>query len=208
MKSERTTKAVSRRDMLKIFAAGASAAVGSIALSPLGAIARAQDNTLRMAFLTPATLDPRSASGDSEIAILNALYDYLIDTDAAGNLVPRLAHGWDISEDGTNITLHIRDDAVFHDGSPLTVDDALWTINWQREAEGTVAGLLSAAQSIEAAGDTQSPSSSTRPTPTSSTTLATTSSSSCKPTRRKLALPSMARDPSSWTRCCPATAPS
>ena len=153
MKSERTTKAISRRDMLKIFAAGASAAVGSIALSPLGAIARAQDNTLRMAFLTPATLDPRSASGDSEIAILNALYDYLIDTDAAGSLVPRLAHGWDISEDGTNITLHIRDDAVFHDGSPLTVDDVLWTINWQREAEGTVAGLLSAAQSIEAAGD-------------------------------------------------------
>ena len=144
---------ISRRDMLKIFAAGASSAVGSIALGPLGAIASAQDNTLRMAFLTPATLDPRSASGDSEIAILNALYDYLIDTDAAGNLIPRLAHSWDISDDGTIITLHIREDAVFHDGSPLTVDDVLWTINWQREAEGTVAGLLSGAQSIEASGD-------------------------------------------------------
>ncbi len=143
----------SRRDMLKIFAAGASSAVGSIALGPLGAIAGAQDNTLRMAFLTPATFDPRSASGDSEIAVLNALYDYLIDTDAAGNLIPRLAQSWDISEDGKSITLHIRDDAVFHDGSPLSVDDVLWTINWQREAEGTVAGLLSAAESIAAAGD-------------------------------------------------------
>ena len=145
--------APSRRDMLKIFAAGASSAVGSIALSPLGAIAAAQDNTLRMAFLTPATLDPRSASGDSEIAILNALYDYLIDTDAAGNLIPRLAHSWDISDDGKLITLHIREDAVFHDGSPLTVDDVLWTINWQRDAEGTVAGLLSSATAISAADD-------------------------------------------------------
>ncbi|MCY4145047.1 MAG: ABC transporter substrate-binding protein [Chloroflexi bacterium] len=146
--------AVSRRDMLKIFAAGASSAVGSIALGPLGAVARAQsDNTLRMAWLTPATLDPRSASGDAEIAILNAVYDYLIDTDAAGSLVPRLAKSWELSADGTLITLHIRDDAVFHDGSPLTVDDVLWTINWQREAEGTVAGLLGAAQTIEAAGD-------------------------------------------------------
>ena len=154
MKPENTHSSnVSRRDMLKIFAAGASSAVGSIALGPLGAIARANDDTLRMAWLTPATLDPRSASGDSEIAILNAVYDYLIDTDAAGSLVPRLAKSWDISADGTLITLHIRDDAVFHDGSPLTVADVLWTINWQREAEGTVAGLLSPAQSIEAAGD-------------------------------------------------------
>lgn len=156
MKKDSATSAngVSRREFLNIFAAGATSAVGSIALGPLGAIARAQDNgVLRMAWLTPATLDPRSASGDAEIAILNALYDYLIDTDAAGSLVPRLAKSWDISDDGTLITLHIRDDAVFHDGSPLTVDDVLWTINWQREAEGTVAGLLSPAQHIEAVGD-------------------------------------------------------
>ncbi len=156
MKKDSATSAngVSRREFLNIFAAGATSAVGSVALGPLGAIARAQDNSvLRMAWLTPATLDPRSASGDAEIAILNALYDYLIDTDAAGSLVPRLAKSWDISDDGTRISLHIRDDAVFHDGSPLTVDDVLWTINWQREAEGTVAGLLAAAQHIEAVGD-------------------------------------------------------
>ncbi len=146
--------ALSRREFLNVFAAGATAAVGSAALSPLGGIARAQsDNTLRFAWLTPATFDPRSASGDSEIALLNAVYDYLIETDAASNLVPRLASSWQHSDDGLVYTLEIRDDAQWHDGSPVTVDDVLWTLQWQIDAEGSVANLLSTVESMEAAGD-------------------------------------------------------
>jgi len=150
--SNTTSAHLSRRHFLQVFAAGAATAVGIIAFdsSPLGSTARAQDSTLRIAWLTPATLDPRSASGDSEIAILNALYDYLIDTDAAANLVPRLASSWQLSDDGLVYTLQIREDAVFHDGSPVTVDDVLWTIQWQREAEGTVANLLASVESVEA----------------------------------------------------------
>lgn len=143
---------ISRRGFLKVFAVGATAAVGSVALdfaSP--SLTLAQDTTtLRVAWLTPAVLDPRSASGDSEIAVLNALYDYLIETDAAANLIPRLASSWDVSEDGLQYTLQIRENATFHDGSPVTVDDVLWTIQWQQEAEGTVANLLGSVESVEA----------------------------------------------------------
>ena len=145
---------VSRREFLNIFAAGAAAAVGAVSLSGLSGIASAQDGgALRIAWLTPATLDPRSASGDSEIAILNALYDYLIETDAAANLVPRLASSWEHSDDGLVYRLNIRADATFHDGSPLTVDDVLWTIQWHLESESTVASLLSSVESVAAAGD-------------------------------------------------------
>src|SRR5690606_8988185 len=97
---------------------------------------------------------PISASGDSEIAFLNAVYDYLINTDSAANLVPGLASSWEVSDDGLVYTLQIRDDATFHDGSPLTVEDVLWTIQWQREAEGTVAGLLAAASFEAGDGNT------------------------------------------------------
>ena len=132
MSKNRSTPAneLSRREFLNVFAAGAAAAVGTVSLSGLGGITSAQDGALRIAWLTPATLDPRSASGDSEIAILNALYDYLIETDAAANLVPRLASSWEQSDDGLVYTLQIRDDASFHDGSAVTVDDVLWTIQW------------------------------------------------------------------------------
>ena len=156
MKQESATPAntVSRREFLNIFAAGAAAAVGTVSLAPLGGIVSAQDGgTLRFAWLTPATFDPRSASGDSEIAVLNAVYDYLIETDAASNLAPRLASSWDVSDDGLVYTLQLRDNAAWHDGSPVTADDVLWTINWQIESEGTVASLLSTVASVEAAGD-------------------------------------------------------
>ena len=156
MKKKSPSPAVSRREFLNIFAAGAAATVGTIALAPLDGLssrAQAQAGALRVAWLTPATLDPRSASGDSEIAILNALYDYLIETDDAANLVPRLASSWQISDDGLVYTLQIRADAKWHDGSPVTANDVLWTINWQRDAGGTMADLLGPIESIEATGE-------------------------------------------------------
>ena len=146
---------VSRREFLNIFAAGAAAAVGTVTLAPLGNIASAQDSSaLSMAWLTPATFDPRSASGDSEIAVLNAVYDYLIETDAAANLVPRLASSWELSEDGLTYLLQLQEGATWHDGSPVTVDDVLWTIQWHQESESTVASLIASA-SFAAAGDNQ-----------------------------------------------------
>ena len=145
---------LSRREFLIVFAAGATAAVGTVALSGLSGMASAQHGgTLRIAWLTPATLDPRSASGDSEIAILNAVYDYLIDTDAASNLVPRLASSWDVSDDGLVYTLQLRQDAAWHDGSAVTAADVVWTINWQIESEGSVASLLTTVDSVSAVGD-------------------------------------------------------
>ena len=149
-----STNDLSRREFLNVFAAGVAAAVGTVSLSRLSGIASAQGaGALRIAWLTPATLDPRSASGDSEIAILNALYDYLIETDASANLVPRLASSWQRSDDGLVYTLQIREDATFHDGSPLTVDDVLWTINWHIDSESTVASLLSGVEWADAARD-------------------------------------------------------
>ncbi len=142
---------LSRREFLNVFAAGSAAAVGTVALSRLSGVASAQDSTtLRFAWLTPAILDPRNAAGDSEIALLNAVYDYLIETDAESNLVPRLASSWQVSDDGLRYTLQLQENATWHDGSPVSADDVLWTINWQREAELSVANLLSTVESVEA----------------------------------------------------------
>ena len=146
----------SRRDVLQIFAAGAAGAVGTIALERaprLNAAAASAGGTLRIAWLTPAQLDPRSVSGMSEIAILNALYDYLFETDAESNLVPALAHAWERNDDGTRYTLQLVEDARFHDGSLLTARDVVWSIQLQLDAGGTIADLLSSVNAVEASGD-------------------------------------------------------
>ena len=109
------TSEVSRREFLNIFAAGAAAAVGTVSLAPLGGIVSAQDRRHAAHGLADArdASIPRSASGDSEIAVLNAVYDYLIETDAAANLVRHvLASSWsNISDDGLVYTLQLREDA-------------------------------------------------------------------------------------------------
>ena len=152
----RNTPDLSRREVLQIFAAGVAGAVGTIALdraSRSNLAGASNGGTLRIAWLTPAQLDPRSVSGMSEIAVLNALYDYLFETDASSNLVPCLASSWERSEDGKRYTLQLVDNAVFHDGSPLTARDVVWTIRWQLDAGGTIADVLAAIESVEAAGD-------------------------------------------------------
>jgi peptide/nickel transport system substrate-binding protein len=129
-----TNAHVSRRNFFKIAAAGA--AVAAVEMSGLGlkpgknvlASPRSQTATLRVAWgNAPATLDPASASSDVEIAFLNAVYDYLIDTNASGELVPRLATSWSVSDDGLAYTLQIAEGVKFHDGSDLTLDDIIWT---------------------------------------------------------------------------------
>ncbi|WP_326595617.1 ABC transporter substrate-binding protein [Streptomyces sp. NBC_01803] len=41
---------------------------------------------------------------------------------------PELASSWDISQDGTTVTLRLRDDVTFHDGRPFTADDVVFAI--------------------------------------------------------------------------------
>jgi peptide/nickel transport system substrate-binding protein len=151
------TPRLSRRSFLKLSAAGVAAAAltPGLRLSPeaaLAAHARRQSGTLRVAWGgAPATLDPLFASADTEIAFLNAVYDYLLDTDAQSQLVPRLATDWSVSDDGLTYTLQLADGVVFHDGSPLTVDDVLWTFERLR-SDGPTADLFASVVSV-AAGD-------------------------------------------------------
>jgi len=55
------------------------------------------------------------------------LYDGLIRFDENMNPAPDLAESWEISDDGLVYTLKLREDVVFHDGTPMTADDVIFT---------------------------------------------------------------------------------
>ena len=101
----------------------------------------AASSTLRVAMEAPVQLDPAFASSDSEIAILNAVYDYLVDVDENNRLQPRLASSVVASEDGLSYTVELQPNATFHDGSPVTAADVIYTFNRLRDPE---AGLPTA----------------------------------------------------------------
>jgi peptide/nickel transport system substrate-binding protein len=155
--TQQSQPTLSRRHFLGLSAAGVVGLLGQwgFDLTPDQAealLARRQGASLRVAWGKPAILDPLVASADSEIAFFNAVYDYLVDTDSAANLVPRLAESWQISEDARTFTLTLRGSATFHSGEALTADDVLFTLAYLRSADGPVKDLLSAVENISADG--------------------------------------------------------
>lgn len=89
----------------------------------------------RVAFQPIVQTDPALISSDSEVFVANAVYDYLIDVDSKSNLIPRLAESWTVSEDGLAYTFSLAEGVTFHDGSPFSAQDVVWTFDRLRDPE-------------------------------------------------------------------------
>src|ERR671914_1184182 len=61
-----------------------------------------------------------------------SFHDFLIRSDQNRQYIPGIATEWKVSEDGRTWTVTIRDDAVFHDGTPVTAEDVefTWLQSW------------------------------------------------------------------------------
>jgi peptide/nickel transport system substrate-binding protein len=53
-----------------------------------------------------------------------------------------LAESWDVSPDGLKITFHLRKDAKFQDGTPVTADDVKWSLDRAVSAKSLAAPQL------------------------------------------------------------------
>ena len=75
----------------------------------------------------PLTLDPHRYNLNLEEKILADLFEGLTTHDAHGRVVPGVAHSWRTSEDGLLWTFHLRKDARWADGAPVTADDFVFS---------------------------------------------------------------------------------
>ena len=116
-----------------------------------------RSGNLRVALQAITQTDPAFISTDSEVLVANAVYDYLVDVDAKNNIVPRLATDWTTSADGLTYTFNLAKGVTFHDGSPFSAKDVVWTFNRLRDPslQTPTVDLYSNIQSIEATGDLQ-----------------------------------------------------
>ncbi len=114
----------------------------------------ARSGVLRVAMQPIVNIDPLTLSSDSEILVANHVYDYLVDVDAQSNPVPRLATEWGVSEDGKTYTFQLEEGVTFHDGSPFTSADVVWTFDRLRNTADTpTQGLYTNVVSVAANGD-------------------------------------------------------
>lgn len=75
----------------------------------------------------PESLDPHLVRGQVEWTIVGGLFEGLVVPDAATlEARPGVAERWETSDDGLVYTFHLRGDARWSDGSPLTAQDFVW----------------------------------------------------------------------------------
>lgn len=79
-----------------------------------------------------ASLDPHKVEGTPESNIILNLLEGLVSTDANGHLEPAVAESWENTGYKT-WTFHLRKDALWSDGSPVTAQDFVYS--WQRLAD-------------------------------------------------------------------------
>ncbi|MFC2106645.1 ABC transporter substrate-binding protein, partial [Candidatus Bipolaricaulota bacterium] len=69
------------------------------------------------------------------------LHGLIASYDTTEELYGELARSWDVSEDGMQITFHLRRGLVWSDGAPFTADDVLFTYNDLHLNEDVDSGL-------------------------------------------------------------------
>ena len=94
------------------------------------------------------SLDPHTSTSAGKREIFFNIFEGLVKADQDGNFVPALAESYEISEDATVFTFKIRDGVKFHNGSTLTAEDVVYTLDKCRGVE-TGVPLLSAYGEIE-----------------------------------------------------------
>ena len=83
----------------------------------------------------PDSLNPGNGLLSEAYTLYELVYDTPIAYTREGDFVPELATEWSSSEDGLTWTLTIRDDAVFHDGTPVTAEDVAFSMQLYKDTE-------------------------------------------------------------------------
>jgi ABC-type transport system substrate-binding protein len=78
--------------------------------------------------MDPPTLDPALASDAASSVYVVEIFSGLVTLDPNLKVSPDLAESWDVSSDRTIYTFHLRKDAKFQDGRPVTAQDFKYSI--------------------------------------------------------------------------------
>lgn len=98
----------------------------------------------------PDTLDPATNWSFVGRHVLQQMCDKIVDINGSNEIVPMLATDWSWNEDSTQLTLNIREDATFHDGTPVNAEAIKYNLERALTLEiSRRASEISAIDSIE-----------------------------------------------------------
>ena len=94
---------------------------------PVGTTLAKEQHLVRANDAEAATLDPAKAEGLPEMHILRDLFEGLVIQDRDGNITPGVAESWE-TEDNKTFVFHLRKDAKWSNGDPVTADDFVYAL--------------------------------------------------------------------------------
>lgn len=100
--------------------------------------AAAGSSDMNVMLETPVeSLDPQQATDGTSFEVIADYTDGLMQMDADGQAVPAIAESYHLSDDGLTYTFHLRSDAKWSNGTPVTAADFVFA--WQRAVDPAVA---------------------------------------------------------------------
>jgi len=100
--------------------------VGSV--GQYGGPGSSASGALRLSGGEPRTLDPALIRYTVSAEFVVEIFSGLVTLDPNLEVVPDLAERWDLSPDGRSYTFYLREDALFHDGRPVTASDVKFSL--------------------------------------------------------------------------------
>ncbi|MGH6940945.1 ABC transporter substrate-binding protein [Hypericibacter sp.] len=109
---------------------GSIAAAAGVGGWPNFARAASSGGTVKIAMTVPAAaIEPVSVADNGGLCMLSQVGEYLCVDGADLTLRPVLANSWKPNKDGTVWTFKLRQGVKFHDGSPMTANDVVATMD-------------------------------------------------------------------------------
>jgi peptide/nickel transport system substrate-binding protein len=103
----------------------------------------------------PQHLNPTSRYQEAALRLASFLFGKLVTLNHANGdtIIPDLAESWEVSDDASVYTFHLRENAVWHDGTPVTSKDVKWTFEKVVEWKGFQWAIYAGIDSIEEIDD-------------------------------------------------------
>lgn len=83
---------------------------------------------------TPRFINPLLQFSDADRDLTALVYSGLLRRTPQGNFIPEMAEKYEISQDGLNYTITLKENIFFHDKEPVTADDVIFTIEKAKDA--------------------------------------------------------------------------
>jgi len=128
---------------------------GSSEAAPSESAAPIEEKDLAVAAVSaPNSLDPAQLVDGQQMFVCSAILDTLLRKDpTTAEILPGAAETWEYNEDGTELTLKLREGMTFSTGDPVDAAAVVATLLRSKETPGNVQSRLAAVDDVVASDD-------------------------------------------------------